>query len=293
MKNNFFDIAIIGNGIIGSMLAYQLVKNKYKKTCIVGPTERIGSASAAAGAMLNVFGEVDYDKSTDNTLDILKKYQKTNSKMFFYVNQNILSPFRTHNLAIARNFCLNYVKQNIEKYPFFIMMDCDNVNCKEVNTDILKKYLYTNNWDGLSFNTTPKYYDIWALSIYPFCFSYNHFENNLKFHYVIQNYIDSLLKKASQENRLVKCISSFNGFSIYRTNKFLNTYYDGKIRLDLIPNANLNAHKNVAKSKLIFKKYDTLDGHYEDCEHRYFHIQASKNSGARIMISPEVLFNHL
>jgi glycine/D-amino acid oxidase-like deaminating enzyme len=69
MKNNFFDIAIIGNGIIGSMLAYQLVKNKYKKTCIVGPTERIGSASAAAGAMLNVFGEVDYDKSTDNYLE--------------------------------------------------------------------------------------------------------------------------------------------------------------------------------------------------------------------------------
>ena len=29
---------------------------------------------------------------------------------------------------------------------------------------------------------------------------------------------------------------------------FLNTYYDGKIRLDLIPNANLNAHKNVTKS---------------------------------------------
>ena len=61
----------------------------------------------------------------------------------------------------------------------------------------------------------------------------------------MQNYIDSLLKKASQENRLVECISSFNGLSIYRTNKFLNTYYDGKIRLDLIPNANLNAHKNV------------------------------------------------
>jgi hypothetical protein len=34
-----------------------------------------------------------------------------------------------------------------------------------------------------------------------------------------------------------------------------------------------------------------VDGRYEDCEHRAFHIQARQNSGARILISPEVLFN--
>jgi len=50
----------------------------------------------------------------------------------------------------------------------------------------------------------------------------------------------------------------------------------------------LEAHKNVTKSKLVFKKYVTVDGRYEDCEHRSFHIQAR---GARIMISPEVLFS--
>lgn len=231
-----------------------------------------------------------YDKSSDNTLDILKKYQTTNSKMIFYVNEKSLSSFRTHNLAIARNFCLNYIRQNREKYPFFIMMDCDDVNCKEVNTDILKKYLYNKNWDGLSFNTTPKYYDIWALSIYPFCFSYNHFEDNVKYYNIMQNFIDELLKKASSKNALLQCISSFNGFSIYRTNKFLNSYYDGRIRLELIPKSNLEAHKIATKSKLVFKKYIMVDGRYEDCEHRSFHIQATQNSGARIMISPEILF---
>ena len=46
----------------------------------------------------------------------------------------------------------------------------------------------------------------------------------------------------------------------------------------------------ATKSKLVYKKYKTVDGRYEDCEHRAFHIQASNNSGARIMISPEVLF---
>jgi hypothetical protein len=238
-----------------------------------------------------------YDNSSDNTLKILKDYQKKNNKMIFYVNKNKISPYRTHNIAIARNFCLNYVKQNIENYPFFIMMDCDDVNCKEVNIDILKKYIYMNNWDGLSFNTKPKYYDIWGLSIYPFCFSYNHFENNVKYYDIIQNYIDKILKKAESENKLVECISSFNGFSIYRTNKFLNTYYDGRVRLDIVPIYNMIAHKNATKSKLIFKQYHNehgkliVDGKYEDCEHRAFHIQARQNSNARIMISPEVLFH--
>ncbi len=237
-----------------------------------------------------------YDKSIDNTIDILKEYQNKNPKMIFYVNKNSVSQFRTHNIAIARNFCLNYVKQHKNKYPFFIMMDCDDVNCKEVNTDILKKYLYQNNWDGLSFNTDPKYYDIWGLSIYPFCFSYNHFENNVKYYNIIQNFIDELLKKAASENKLLECISSFNGFSIYRTNKFLNTYYDGRVRLDIIPNINLEAHKKITKSKLVYKQYFkpngkiNVDGRYEDCEHRAFHIQARQKSNARILISPEILF---
>jgi hypothetical protein len=53
----------------------------------------------------------------------------------------------------------------------------------------------------------------------------------------------------------------------------------------------MKAHKLAAKSKLVYKKYITVDGRYEDCEHRAFHIQATKNSGAKIMISPEILFS--
>jgi hypothetical protein len=237
-----------------------------------------------------------YDNSSDNTLNILKEYQLKNPNMLFYINKNSVSPFRTHNLAIARNFCLNFVRKNREKYPFFIMMDCDDVNCKEVNIDILKKYLYRDDWDGLSFNTAPKYYDIWALSIYPYCFSYNHFENNIKNYKIIQDFIDKVLKKALQKNKLVECISSFNGFSVYRTNKFLNTYYDGRVRLDIVHKSNLDMHKKVANSNLVYKKYYkpdgtiNVDGLYEDCEHRAFHIQAIQNSNAKIMISPEILF---
>ena len=231
-----------------------------------------------------------YDESKDETLKILKEYQNTNSNMIFYVNKKPVSPFRTHNIAIARNFCLNYVRKNKDYFPYFIMMDMDDINCKELNIEPLRECLKNNFWDGLSFNTKPKYYDIWGLSIWPYCFSYNHFENNVKFYDIIQNYVTEKLKNL-KPGELLPVISSFNGFSIYRTNKFLNTYYDGRIRLDLIPKQNLEAHSKAANSKLVFKKYVKVNGKYEECEHRAFHIQARQNSGARIMISPEVLFS--
>lgn len=233
-----------------------------------------------------------YDKSSDNTLTKLKAYQQQNSRLKFYVNKTLVSKYRTHRLAYARNFCLNYVKSlNLDEYPFFIMMDFDDVNCKNVNPEILGKHLTRTDWDGLSFNTAPKYYDIWALSIYPYCFSYNHFENTQIHNYhSIQTYIDNKLNKL-ETGKLLRCISSFNGFSIYRTTKFLNTYYDGKVRLNLIPFRYIKAHSNAANSPLIFKDYGHVDGLYEDCEHRAFHIQAINNDNAKIMISKEVLFS--
>ena len=169
-------------------------------------------------------------------------------------------------------------------------MDFDDVNCKEVNPDILKKYLGRTDWDGLSFNTTPKYYDIWALSIYPYCFSYNHFTNTDSHnYYTIQNYIVQKLNKLQNEE-LLRCISSFNGFSIYRTSQFMNTYYDGRIRLDLIPKKYILAHSKAANSKLIYYDYGHVKGEHEDCEHRAFHVQAINNNDAKIMITKDVLF---
>jgi hypothetical protein len=266
--------------------------------CICGPVKNCGPYLNKVFQNIEKIGSlfddykilIYYDKSNDNTLQILKEYQKTNSKMSFYVNKNPISNFRTYNIALARNFCLNFVRNNKEQFPFFIMMDFDDVNCKEVNPEVLKNHLKREDWDALSFNTSPKYYDIWGLSIYPYCFSYNHFENNVKNYKIIQNYVTMLLNKLPP-GKLLPCISAFNGFSIYKTNKFLNTYYDGRIRKDLIPPANMKAHMKAANSQIVYKKYVTVDGRYEDCEHRAFHIQARQKSGARIMISREVLFS--
>jgi hypothetical protein len=170
------------------------------------------------------------------------------------------------------------------------MMDFDDVNCKEVNINTLGKYLKREDWDGLSFNTSPAYYDIWALSIWPYCFSYNHFYDNYNYHGIIKEYITKLLNSL-KPGQLLPCISSFNGFSIYRTCKFLETYYDGRVRADLFPKEYIEAHKKAQKSRtMIYRDYGHIKGKYEDCEHRSFHQMARNRSGAKIMISPEVLF---
>ena len=265
--------------------------------CICGPVKNCGPYLKKVFENIEKIGSIFddyqiviyYDKSTDNSLEILKEYQQKNPRLNLYVNKQKTLPFRTYNIATARNMCLKYVKSNKTQYPFFIMMDFDDVNCKNCNPEILKHYLHRTDWDGLSFNTSPSYYDIWGLSIYPYCFSYNHFKNNVQQYTVIQNYVTSLLNKLPP-GQLLPCISAFNGFAIYRTSHFLNTYYDGRIRRDLIPAENMTAHKIAAQSPFIFKKYITVDGRYEDCEHRAFHIQATHTSGAIIRISPEVLF---
>ena len=67
-----------------------------------------------------------YDHSDDNTLQKLKDYQNKNNKVKFFVNNTPLLPYRTHRLAMGRNFCIDYIKRNYSDYPFFIMMDCDD-----------------------------------------------------------------------------------------------------------------------------------------------------------------------
>jgi hypothetical protein len=266
--------------------------------CICGPVKNCGpflnkilENMEKIGSLFNEYKIVIYyDKSSDNSLDILKEYQNKNPRLIIYCSEKPISKFRTHNIAIARNYCLKYVRQNCKNFPYFIMMDMDNVNCKEINVEILRKYLFRPDWDGLSFNTKPDYYDIWALSIFPYCFSYNHFKYNYEYHGIIKDYIMKRLNNL-KPGQLLPCISSFNGFSIYRTYKFLNTYYDGRVRSDLFPKVYIDIHAKAQKSRgIVYKDYGHIKGRYEDCEHRAFHQMAKTKSGARIMISPEVLF---
>jgi len=266
--------------------------------CICGPVKNCGPYLDKVLDNIEKIGSlfkdykilIFYDESNDDSLNKLINYQKKNNKLKLFINKKVNSTFRTHNIAYARNHCLNYIKKKFNKFQYFIMMDFDEVNCKNVNTEILSKYFARDDWDALSFNTSPKYYDIWALSIKPYCFSYNHFEQNQYNNYhIIQDYIMKKLQELPQ-GELLKCISSFNGFSIYRSEKFINSYYDGRLRFDIMPATCIKKHALVARSNIILYDYGHVKGKYEDCEHRSFHAMAITNSDAKIRISPEILF---
>ena len=222
-----------------------------------------------------------YDHSTDNTLQKMKDYQQKvgQDKFIFYVNKVEVSQYRTVRIANARNGCLQLIRANYSTWPFFIMIDCDDKCSENVKSHVLQKYLRRNDWDSLSFNKKD-YYDIWALSIRPYMCSFLHFQKSPLG--AMHQYVTKLLKEVPPGG-LLKCASAFNGFAIYRTNKFLNCTYDGKFNINLIPANYLKNNINACKSNL---KLSLI----EDCEHRSFHMQAINQNGARIRISPEIVF---
>lgn len=65
------DLTVMGNGIIGSLTAL-LAARCGMKVALCGPLSRPGAASTAAGAMLNVYGEIDgrLDDYTERKLKI-------------------------------------------------------------------------------------------------------------------------------------------------------------------------------------------------------------------------------
>ncbi len=268
------------------------------KCCICGAVRNVGKYLDKIFSNMEKIGSLFddyviilyYDESSDNTLQKLKSYRSVNSKLNFYVNKTVVSNFRSQRIANARNGCLQMIRSNYSDYEMFIMMDCDDVCSPDIKLDVLKKYLNKNSWDSLSFNKSD-YYDIWALSIRPYMVSYRHHKNENAVLNSMKTYIKDLLSKVP-ENGLLKCASAFNGFAIYRTDKFLNCNYDGKVRLDLIPKNYIYNNVVVNGQKIEFKTYaGTEQSFYEDCEHRAFHMQSINKNGARIRISPEILFN--
>ncbi len=219
-----------------------------------------------------------YDQSTDNTLNKIKEYQNINSRVLLYINTSELLPYRTHRISLGRNTCLDMIKQNFIDYEYFIMMDCDDRCAKDMNIQLLPYYLNQNTWDSLSFNHPDGYYDSWALSKIPFVLSCHHFKDSA----IGVKFINNIIQK-TPKNKLITCISAFNGFAIYRTQKFINCFYDGSFRLDYIPKNLINLNiKHAGKMDLTQNK--------QDCEHRFFHFTAFLKNGARNRISPLCFF---
>ena len=291
-------------------------QNNSIQCCFCGPVRNCAAFLPAVMRNIQKLGSqlfrnqyavvIFYDKSSDTSLSVLKTWKiklerEFGVPMHLFINPaTMLSPYRTHRIAAARNKCLDIIKKNyaVETCPYFIMMDFDDPNSKPCWPERLQKYFdpskpLLDKWDALSFQTAPHYYDIWALSIAPFSFSYNHVLGNDVFYGIIQKYMD---KKLAKTKGLVSCISAFNGFAIYKTAVFLSCRYSGDIRTSVqlsksIQPKWIEEHKRATRSRqLEFRDYGHVKGAHEDCEHRPFHMQAIQKKRARIKISPEIVF---
>lgn len=258
------------------------------KCCICGTVKNCGPFLNKVFENIETIGKIfddyriiiAYDHSTDNSLELLQNYKLKNNKFILHIETEPLTPYRTHNIARGRNKCLDIIRNNFNEYEYFIMIDCDDVCSQPIQLEYLLFYLINNTeWDALSFNKKP-YYDTWALSKYPYVFSNMHFKNPEGYGTFIENII-----KDTPKGTLIPCLSAFNGFSIYRTNKFIKYFYDPNPRLDLIPKHLIE--KNI---QLCGPMYLKGKGAVVDCEHRSFHLMAV-NNGARIRIAPEVIFH--
>lgn len=246
---------------------------------------------------------VAYDESTDNTLmELIKQKHHYKDRMDILMNHvENLGPIRTKNISNARNSILERMRKyfagsglkipyNIVEWSYFIMLDLDDVCSGAINREVFERAMDANSkWDSISFNR-PRYYDIWALSIPPYIYSCWGWANPYPVIDATRKYLVDKLSKLSP-GELLPVISAFNGFAIYKTNVFLRCRYDWRI-----------PHKYMSFQELM----DNGEAvHYQstrspinqqtdepDCEHRHFHMEAIHSSGARVMVSPEYLFDH-
>ena len=203
----------------------------------------------------------------------------------------VLDSSRTARIAVARNGILHVIRGLYKigfRNKYFIMMDSNEYACVgKINIPTLFGALKrSDEWDSVSFNRDAGYYDYWALSYDKYIYSMFHVANkdetlnNIRKDFEVKlNNAKSTKGKTDTNYDFIPVYSSYNGFAIYKSDKFLNCSYSSNIDIRLFPKKLL--------PKQIINKFTN------DCEHRKFHLEAIKKNKARIVVSPLSIFYKL
>jgi len=229
---------------------------------------------------------VFYDESTDRSLEILESDEFKCLRINIIKNTHPKHPERTYRIAFARNVILEVIKRHGPGSDYFIMMDTNEYACVgDIDVGVIEETIARKDWDAISFDRAAGYYDIWALSVAPFVYSFMHFEGNVNVCAMMKSYIERLIVDYKQRypSKLIPVQSAFNGFAIYRTSKFLNCSYISDIIDDVFPEGSIEAEEALIGAM-------TRPAKIIDCEHRHFHLEAIKKNDARIRISTKHAF---
>ena len=134
-KNNMYDLTIVGNGIIGLLIANEYKKIEPKaKVALIGPATKDNSGTMASGAMINVMPEIDtmsygdeyYQKKIGIGLKSTKKWNTFFKKKFLPKDIKVAN----HTIVYREKNGPTYEKNIYEKSKF---------NCKKNNKILDKK----------------------------------------------------------------------------------------------------------------------------------------------------------
>jgi hypothetical protein len=196
------------------------------------------------------------NNSTDNTVEVLENFKKTHP-LFNYISETNNIVHRSQAIAHGRNTLLQYV----QKYEYMIMVDLDDVISTFKSSQI--KYLFENKeWDALFANCIGKYYDIWALRIYPDIWKKTNPFKMIDYDCwdmarLYTRKIISIHQITIPTNTpLIPVSSAFGGFGIYRVSKIKDCRYNGT-----------------------------------KCEHVHFHKEMIEKNNAKLFICHKFLLN--
>lgn len=249
---------------------------------------------------------VVYDISEDNSYQILMDFKKQNEDkpMNQRIHMNIVInttkrnlQSKSVNIAVCRNMLLDMIRRSYRDYKYFIMMDTNEYSCVgKINVQLMHDIIYSDledpksdkymsKYDAITFDREAGYYDWWALSFDPYIYSFYHIVNSFKVAEQMKIMFTDMLNyyRTSHPNSVIPVYSAFNGFGIYKTNKFLNCSYSSDIHIDLFPKPIIH--------RLIYITKSNIHNHYkDDCEHRKFHLEAIQKNNAKIGVSTQYMF---
>lgn len=229
-----------------------------------------------------------YDNCSDNSEQLLMEYGTNSNHDVYLKHIDNTSPLRTVRIATARNACLDVIYNELTSLSHHIIADCDDINMHSWNIDTIHKYItnYDNDdWDSISFNRQG-YYDIWALLIDDFkhhCWGFGDKSDDVVD--TMRRYIIDRLNNSAQNS--IYCLSAFNGFAIYKTEKFKGIRYDGTYNnmKALIPDDERENTIQVFKYEYSIENIAIHHTHPQCCEHIFYHLTAAHKNKCTIKIS--------
>ena len=234
-----------------------------------------------------------YSESPDATVTMMEKYC-TNKKNFVYMESPRLAKYRSVDIAVGRNQQMRLLHDHFHDFTeYMIVMDANYIHFENLCTETLDHAMtLRDQWDAISFQRQ-EYYDIWALSYDPYYLSCWSFEYEC-----IETMKKDIVHRLQKlgENELMECVSAFCGFAIYAYPKFRDCWYSGYFELERFYRYNIEQNINLLQQNGIrfrLTNPECIVNYSEvtnDCEHKYFHLDAIEKHGARIRISPQFLF---